>query len=100
VVNHGQRFLRGVNLASRNAKTLEGLRRRHFVNEVPVNVEQACAIGLLVNQVIVPDLVVQGRRFGHVRVSLFVVLTALSNRRLFQRAFYSHWNAWESILAI
>jgi hypothetical protein len=65
VIDHGQRLLRLAHLAAGEAKALEGLRRRHLVNEMPVDVEQARAIRLRVHHVVVPDLVVEGARLGH-----------------------------------
>jgi hypothetical protein len=38
----------------------ECLRAVHLVYEVPVDVEQACAVWFLVHQVVAPDLVVKG----------------------------------------
>ena len=41
------------------AQTLEGLRARDFVDQVPVNIEQAGAILVLANDMGIPELVVQ-----------------------------------------
>ena len=38
------------------AKCREGLRAIHLVHEVAVDIEQASAVGLLVHEMIVPDL--------------------------------------------
>ncbi len=67
VIDHGQRFLRRVNLAPCRAQTFEGLRRGHLVHEMAVDIEQAGAVIGFVDQMIVPDLVVQRGRFfiGH-----------------------------------
>ena len=35
------------------------------MHQMPVDIDQACAVVLLVNQVVVPDLVEQGACFGH-----------------------------------
>jgi hypothetical protein len=43
----------------RESQPLEGLRRRHFVDEVPVHVQQG-RHAVVIHDVIVPDLVVQG----------------------------------------
>ncbi len=64
VVDDGQRLLRVAHAATRHAQPLEGLRARHLMDEVAVDVEQACAIGLLLDDVVVPDLVVE-RAGGH-----------------------------------
>ena len=63
VVDHGQRLLRRVNLAAGGAQAFEGLRRGHFVDQMAVDIEQAGAVIGFVNQMIVPDLVVQRGRF-------------------------------------
>ena len=63
VVDHGERLVRRAHLASRIAQALEGLRRRHLMHEMPVDIEQAGAVGLLVDQMVVPDLVVERARF-------------------------------------
>ena len=67
MIDHRERFLRCVNLAAGYAQALERLRRRHFMHEVAIDVDQAGAVLGLVDQMIVPDLVVQGCRFGHGR---------------------------------
>jgi hypothetical protein len=87
VIDDGERLLRRANLAARGAQSFERLRRSHLVDKMAVDVEQTGAVGLLVNQMIVPDLVVQGRRFGHFCCPdrCFGALWAACNRR----AFYS-----------
>jgi hypothetical protein len=59
VVNHGEGFLRAVHLAAGHAQAFKGLRAGDFVHQVAVDVEQAGAVFCFVNQVVVPDLVVQ-----------------------------------------
>ena len=63
VVDDGERLLRRAHLAARHAQALERLRARHLVDEVAVDIEQAGAVGLLVDHMVVPDLVVEGRGF-------------------------------------
>ena len=46
VVDHGQRLLRRAHLAAGHAQALEGLRARHLVHEVPVDIEDAGAVRL------------------------------------------------------
>ena len=65
VIDHGQCLFRRVDLSPGGAQTLEGLRRSHFVHQMAVDIEQAGAIIGFVHQMVVPDLVVQGCRFGH-----------------------------------
>jgi hypothetical protein len=64
VVDHGERLFRRADLAPRGAQAFERLRARHLVDEVAVDIKQAGAVGLLVDQVVVPDLVVQRARFA------------------------------------
>ena len=59
MIDHRQRLLRRADLAAGHAQAFEGLRGRHFVDEVTVDIEQAGAVLGLCDQVIVPDLVVQ-----------------------------------------
>ena len=67
VVDDGQRLLRRAHLAPGLTQALEGLRRGHLVDEMAVDIEQAGAVIGFVNQMIVPDFVVQRGRFGHER---------------------------------
>jgi hypothetical protein len=70
VIDHQQRLLRRAHLAARKAQSLERLRRRHLMHEVPVDIDQAGSIRLLVDQVVVPDFVVEGTRLGHSSIQL------------------------------
>ena len=65
VVDHGQRLLRRVHAAARHAQALEGLRARHLMHQVPVDIEQAGAVRRLMYQMGVPYLVVEGAGLGH-----------------------------------
>ena len=69
VVDHQQRLLRRPHLAAGQPQPLERLRRGHFVNDVPVDVDEAGAVRLLMDQMIVPDLVVQGAGLHCVSIS-------------------------------
>ena len=65
VVDDGERLLRRAHLAAGHAQPLERLRARHLVHEMAVDIDQAiAALGL--DDVVVPDLVVQRARLGHV----------------------------------
>ena len=59
-VRCGERTLR-----PRAAQALERLRARHLVDEVAVDVDERGAVGLLRDDVVVPDLVVERLRSGH-----------------------------------
>ena len=67
VIDDGQRLLGRAHLAAGGAQALEGLRRGHLVDEMAVDIEQAGAVIGLVNQMVVPDLVVQRGGLGHER---------------------------------
>ncbi len=51
----------------REAQPLERLRRRHFVHQVTVNVQQCRAVGFLADHVRIPQFVVQRSRFHRTR---------------------------------
>jgi uncharacterized protein YijF (DUF1287 family) len=59
VVDDGQRLVRGVDLAAGHAQALEGLRAGDLMDEVAVDIEQAGAVLLPVDDVVVEDLVVE-----------------------------------------
>ena len=65
VVDHAQRLFRRAHFPAGEPQSLEGLRARHLMDEVAVDVEQAGAVRLLVDQMVVPDLVVEGPGFRH-----------------------------------
>ena len=65
VIDHGQRLLRRTHLAVHGAQAFERLRAGHFMHQVPVDIEQAGAVILLIDHVVVPDLVVECARCGH-----------------------------------
>ncbi|KMS65567.1 hypothetical protein BVRB_034660, partial [Beta vulgaris subsp. vulgaris] len=65
VVDDGERLFRSADLAAGHAQALEGLRRRHFVNEVTVDVEKTGAVFLAGDDVVVEDLVIEGTGCAH-----------------------------------
>lgn len=60
MINCSQGAVRPADLAAGIFEALESLRRCNFVNKVSVNIDQASAIFLLINDVILEDLVIQG----------------------------------------
>ena len=66
MVDDGERLVRRTNLTTGHPQALECLRARHLVDEMPIDIDDACAIVLLIHQMVVEDLVV--KRLGHVRV--------------------------------
>ena len=62
VIDDGNGRLGGADAAAGGAQTLEGLRARHFMDEVAVDIEEAGLILEPLDDMIVPDLVEQGAR--------------------------------------
>ena len=62
VVGHGQRRVGAAHLAAGQPQALEGLRAGHLVDQVAVDVEEAGAVRLLVDEMRVPDLLEQRAR--------------------------------------
>lgn len=63
VINSNQSAVRPADLAVGVGKTLKGLGRGDLMDEVTINVDQASAIFLLIDDVVLEDLVVQGPGF-------------------------------------
>lgn len=60
MINCSQSAVWSANRAASVCESLEGLRRCNLMNQVSVNVDQASAIVLLVDDVVLKDLVIQG----------------------------------------
>jgi len=60
VVRRGQHGIDAPQLAAVHAQALEGLGAGHFMHQMPVDVDQGRAVGLHVDHVVVPQLVVKG----------------------------------------
>src|SRR6202030_842160 len=69
VIDDGERLLGRAHLAAGRAQPFERLRRGHLVHEVAVDVDEAGAVRLLVDDVVVPNLVVKRARLRHGRDS-------------------------------
>ena len=65
VIDHAQRLVRRMHLAAGEPQALERLRARHLVHEMSVDIDQAGAARLLVDQMVGPDLVVECTRASH-----------------------------------
>ena len=65
VIHNGQRLLRRAHFAASRAQTLKGLRARDLVDKVAVDIEEAGPIGGLMDQVFVPDFVVESAGVRH-----------------------------------
>jgi hypothetical protein len=64
VVGHRQREVGPAHAATREPQRLEGLRTGDFVNQMPVDIEQAGAVLASLDDMRVPDLLVQCARFA------------------------------------
>src|SRR5690606_25473564 len=84
VVRHRQGRLGLMNLAPGIAQALEGLRRGHLMDQVPVDIDEASAVLLLMHEVVFPDLVEKGLRTCH-----FLCRALRSRRRLQSEETYS-----------
>ncbi len=70
VVSHSQRLFRTAHFAARHAQTFKGLRAGHFVNQMPVDIDQRGPVIAGFDNVIVPDLGIKCARFaGHLGLS-------------------------------
>ncbi|MNS78098.1 hypothetical protein D3C72_1117000 [compost metagenome] len=47
------------------AQAFEGLRARHLMDEVTVDVEKTGSVGITIDDVVVPDFVIQGAGCAH-----------------------------------
>ena len=66
MVDDGERLFRVANLAAGHAQAFESLRAGHFMDEMAIDIEQAGAVVLPVDQMVIPYLVVEGARCAHV----------------------------------
>ncbi len=62
VIDDGQRLFGRPHLAIGQPQAFKGLWRRHFMDEVAVDIEEAGSIRLFIDEMIVPDLVVKRAR--------------------------------------
>ena len=65
VVDNGQGLFRVAHLAPGQAQAFKGLGARHFMNKMAVNIKQRRAILRLMDEMIVPDLVIKCAGLGH-----------------------------------
>jgi hypothetical protein len=54
-----------MNGTTRHTQTFKGLRRRHLVNKVTVDVEKTGSVGITINDVIIPDFIIKGAGCAH-----------------------------------
>ena len=72
VVDDGERLFRRADLTAGHAQAFERLRAGDFVDQVAVDIEKTGAVGLFVDEMVVPDLVVEGTRCAHGVKSVFL----------------------------
>jgi hypothetical protein len=65
VIRHGDGLFRCADFAASHAQPLKGLRRRHLVHKVAVDIQKAGAVGVFLHDMGIPDLVIE-RLGGHV----------------------------------
>ena len=80
VIDDAQRLLRRAHLAAGEPQALEGLRARHFMHQMPVDIDEAGAVRLFVDEMIVPNLVAEGSGLGHGPVSCAILACGLFSR--------------------
>ncbi len=63
VIDDRECLFRCVHFAPGGAQAFESLRRGDFVHQMAIDIEKTGSVGLFVNQMVVPDLVVERARF-------------------------------------
>src|SRR5262249_8412263 len=76
MVGDSEGGLGAMDLTARRTQALERLRARHLMDEVAVDIEEACAVAALaMDEMTVPDFIEEGTRFGHGKNQLIRVLS-------------------------
>jgi hypothetical protein len=70
MVDHGERALGVADLAAGHSQPFESLRAGHLVHEMAVDIKEAGAVFLPVDDVVVENLVIEGTRCGHCLASM------------------------------
>ena len=65
VIDHGERLLRRADTPAAQPQALEGLRARHLMHQVAVDINQTGAIRIRMDEMIVPNLIVKRARRRH-----------------------------------
>ncbi len=65
VIDHEEGLIRRVHLAAGQPQAFERLWARHFMHDMTIDIDQSGAIRRLLDQMIIPDFVVQRAGFGH-----------------------------------
>ena len=66
MIGNGKRAVRGAHSAAIIAKPFKRLWAGHFMNQMPINIDQACAIFLLMHKMCIPDLIKQSFWSRHI----------------------------------
>ncbi len=72
VIDHEQRLVGRADLALGEPQPLERLRARHLMDEMAVDIDEAGAVRLFVDQMVFPDFIVESAGFGHSGILLAV----------------------------
>jgi hypothetical protein len=62
MINNSERFAGLTHFATRHPQAFKSLWAGHFMHQMPINIEQTGAISGFINQMIVPDFVVECAR--------------------------------------
>ena len=62
VINHRQGLFGRAHLALAHPQTFESLRACHFMDEMAVNIQKACAVRLRIDNMIIPDFFIKRAR--------------------------------------
>ena len=65
MIDDGEGFLWRPDAPAGQPQPFEGLRACHLMHQVAVDINQAHAIGVGVDQMVVPDFIVKRARLGH-----------------------------------
>ena len=82
MVGHGQSEVGPAHAPALDPQAVERLRRRHLMDQVPVDIEQAGAVVAPLNHMGVPDLLVEGARpLAHPQQPRFMAISSLCASR-------------------
>ena len=65
VIDHREGFLRRPDPPAAQPQPLEGLGTRYLMHQMTIDVNEARAIGFVMDQMVVPDFIVKRTRLGH-----------------------------------
>ena len=65
VIDHGERAGRRMHRAAGDAQAFEGLRTRHLMDQVTVDIEKTGSVRVTIDDVVVPDFIIQSAGCAH-----------------------------------